>query len=91
MAKLSFVYPFISALFIIFFIINPSSSARPLGSPEERVVSCEMVTKKSSERELVGAQRGVGGRHGPLLLTMLPKGQKVPPSGPSPIINGGKN
>ncbi|KAK9283934.1 hypothetical protein L1049_012191 [Liquidambar formosana] len=51
---------------------------------------CDMGSDKKVDLEAERSREGLMRKYGPLFLNMLPKGP-LPPSGPSPGINGEKN
>ncbi|XP_058207360.1 uncharacterized protein LOC131320628 [Rhododendron vialii] len=67
------------------------------GGPSEKdssqqVFPCEMESDQNSGSEFAPAARTrLGGRYGPLFLSMLPKGSSIPPSGPSKGTNDENN
>ncbi|RDX93549.1 hypothetical protein CR513_24175, partial [Mucuna pruriens] len=96
----------LAAVMLVFLLLTSwwsSSSARPLNLalPSDRVVppedeepaghvsTCRGHVRVAGKLPLPGT-RLAGGKYGPLVLNMLPKGP-VPPSGPSKGINSINN
>ncbi|GMP69625.1 hypothetical protein CsSME_00028817 [Camellia sinensis var. sinensis] len=98
MAKPNNLYHLTAATALIFLITCQSLSARPLNNgpggsapPEkESALPCDLDSEVSFDVGVPAHER-VRGRYGPLVLTMLPKGTMVPPSGPSKQHNDDNN
>ncbi|MFS7987646.1 hypothetical protein Hanom_Chr11g01025351 [Helianthus anomalus] len=81
-------------LFLTFFLIAPHflATARPITTSDINLVLPEKTNSKSvpcDEVQLL--KRFAAGSYGSLFLSALPKGNPVPPSGPSPRTNDVNN
>uniref|UniRef100_A0A7N0U072 Uncharacterized protein n=1 Tax=Kalanchoe fedtschenkoi TaxID=63787 RepID=A0A7N0U072_KALFE len=78
------------AVFILFLVLQPQASSARLLSSDLIILP---VDKQQQVEVEVGAPntRFAGRKYAPLVLNMLPKSVRVPPSGPSKGTNGMEN